>query len=145
MRKVILLLLALTVVGATGVCAQPVPSAYVPLNPCDFYSASVSGGATTYLLARGACNVPESANAIAFVAVVSARAKGELWLWEASLPRSATKPVMSFPSGAGSSTFAIVRLCYPQPECAGEDLALYSPVATTVTLRIVGYTAPLVE
>ena len=135
---------ALAFLCASSLAAQPVPSSYVPLNPCAFYDGTIPAGLTAYLLTRGACNVPISANAVAFVAeAVAPSSNGYLRVWESGLPLSSAKAILDFSAGAGTtSTFAFVRLCYPVLECSGVDLAVSPSIGLHVVLKIVGYTIP---
>jgi len=137
MKKILAVLVFLF---ASTVAAQPVPSTYTPLTPCVFFKGALPAGSTAFLLVRGSCNVPSSANAVAFVAVaIAPPANGFLRLWESSLPSA--EPILDYRGGPGNvSTFALVRLCYPIGECAGEDLAMQSSTSLVVVLKVVGYT-----
>ncbi len=140
----IIALSLLVCVSAAG--AQPVPSSYTPLNPCRIFDSradeQLEGDTTTFLHARGLCNVPESANAV-FVTVMATGGMfpGYLTIWggETARPAGIT---MTFNGASLNSSGAFVRLCYPAEECF-EDLAVYTCSTTDVVLDVVGYTEPL--
>ena len=146
---VVAALVVLTVLNAAAANAQPVASNYVPLNPCRLFNSQVSpgttlsAGSTTYILTRGSCNVPQSANAVALtLTATGASAAGSITVWESSLPLP-TPNSMSFRGNGTDSSFTIARLCYPLEECASDDLALrVTSAATHVILDVVGYFTP---
>jgi hypothetical protein len=137
---------ALAVLHAAAVHAQPTPSLYVAMNPCRLFNSQVSpgttlaSGSTTYILARGSCNIPQSATSIALtLTATGATAAGSITVWESSLPLP-TPNSMSFRGNGTDSSFTIARLCYPVEECAGEDLAIrVTSAASHVILDAVGY------
>ena len=139
----------LTVLNIGMAKAQPVPSSYIPMNPCRLFNSQVSpgttlsAGSTTYILARGSCNIPDSATALALtLTATGATAAGSITVWESSLPQP-TPNSMSFRGNGTDSSFTIARLCYPLYDCLGEDLAIkVTSSATHVILDVVGYFAP---
>jgi opacity protein-like surface antigen len=138
------------VLTTAAAAAQPTASTYVPFNPCRLFNSQVSpgttlsAGSTTYILARGSCNIPQSANAVALtLTATGATAAGSITVWESSLPLP-TPNSMSFRGNGTDSSFTIARLCYPVEECAGEDLAIrVTSAASHVILDVVGYFEPL--
>jgi hypothetical protein len=142
-RCVLAVLLVLCAVRAE---AQVAPSSYTPLAICAVFDAPLTAGSTAYFLARGTCNIPPTANAVALIAeAVCPSANGEARVWESSLPTPALSS-MNFRKAPGSdSSLLIVRLCYPLDECAGEDLAVQVTKATRIVLKAVGYFEPLVQ
>lgn len=143
MKKLIGFLLFLAAVAAS---AQVVPSAYVPLGGCAFYDSGTPliANSVVFLKARGSCNVPATANAVAVTIAATAPNRGCARLGESSLPIATTQPVLAWKGGAGSASGnPIVRLCYPAEECGGEDLALSPSVDTRIKITILGYFEPL--
>jgi hypothetical protein len=146
---VVAALAALAILNAADAHAQVVASNYVPLNPCRLFNSQVSpgttlsAGSTTYILARGSCNIPQNANAVALtLTATGATAAGSITVWESSLPLP-TPNSMSFRGNGTDSSFTIARLCYPVEECAAEDLAIrVTSAATHVILDVVGFFAP---
>lgn len=129
--------------------AQPVPSVLIPLAPCRLFDSRVSqggpgpiaGGTALHLTARGACNVPEEATAIAFtVAAISPSATGNLLVWEENLtkPNAAT---LNYGT-TNTSTGGLTRLCYPAIECTN-DLQIQPSQTTEIILDITGAYVPL--
>lgn len=122
--------------------AQVVPSLYTPLGICELFNAPIPGSTTAYVLSRGKCNIPPTANALALVAAVSeSKKRGELRVFESSLPLPSTSSMLY--QGGDSSTLLLVRLCYPLDECAGEDLAIHTTQPIRLQLSVVGYFTPL--
>jgi hypothetical protein len=130
---------------ASTAAAQVVPSSYTPLSNCSFFDSAIPGGSTAYLTARGHCNVPQAANAVAVVvAAIDPLAAGQAKLLESSLPVSTANPGLYWKAGTGATSgFLIVRLCYPAEECGGGDLALYVSASTRFVVQITGYFQPL--
>lgn len=139
----------LAVLNAAAMNAQPVASDYVPLNPCRLFNSQVSpgstlaSGSTTYILARGSCNVAANATAVALtLTATGATAAGSITVWESSLSLP-TPNSMSFRGNGTDSSFTIARLCYPVEECASDDLAIrVTSAATHVIIDVVGYFLP---
>jgi hypothetical protein len=138
----------LAVLSVATVNAQT-PSHYTPMNPCRLFNSQVSpgttlsSGSTTYILARGSCNIPQEADAVALtLTATGATAAGSITVWESSLPQP-TPNSMSFRGNGTDSSFTIARLCYPVLDCAGEDLAIkVTSAATHVILDVVGFFTP---
>jgi hypothetical protein len=139
----------LAVLNAAAANSQVVASDYVPLNPCRLFNSQVSpgttlsSGSTTYILARGSCNIPQSANAVALtLTATGASAAGSITVWESSLPLP-TPNSMSFRGNGTDSSFTIARLCYPVWDCAADDLAIrVTSAASHVIVDVVGYFTP---
>ena len=146
MKKLsVALLLALCATAAAQ--AQVVPSSYTPINPCTFFDSTggsqLSSGTTYYDLVRGSCNVPTSANAVAIIITASgASSAGDIVVWDAGTEPSPAS--MAFRGSGTDSSFLIVRLCYPEEECTGEDIAVKARTSSThVKLVVVGYFEPI--
>lgn len=140
--KKALLLIALCLASTPG-AAQVVPSAFVPHGAtCVLFADGVSPDRTTYFQARSLCNIPPEANALAVHVLVESRADGRLRLFDSGLAPETVKPLLAFRRGS-SSTFAIVRLCYPAEECSAVDFGLSVTAAARVTIVVAGYTAPM--
>lgn len=151
MKKTVFVAAAiLALLNVAAAQAQPVASNYIPLNPCRLFNSQVSpgttlsAGSTTFLVVRGVCNIPESANAVALtLTTTGATAAGSITVWEENLPLP-TPNSMSFRGNGTDSSFTIARLCYPVEECAGNDLQLrVTSAATHVILDAVGYFTPV--
>jgi hypothetical protein len=139
--KTLLALLAVAFSLPVVATAQPVPSAYVPLAPCLLADQGIAANTTAYLLVRGKCNVPTEANAVTFTVLASTRSGAGVAIFGSDLPWSGL-PTALFKGSL--STEATVRLCYPEAECRGEDLAVRAIDAPVrVVLLVVGYHLPL--
>lgn len=129
---------------AVAAQAQVVPSTYVPFSPCALVSENLTANTTSFIAVRGACNVPETANAVALLAVTTdPSAAGSLKVGDGGLPISSILPVLYWKSGTGStSSMVLVRLCYPYLECSGVDLVAQSTTNVSLVLRVIGYFEP---
>lgn len=135
-------LLVLFLVAAT-VQAQVAPSSFTPLAPCRLYDSvsAVSAGFTVFVDARGYCNVPSTANAIAAqVLLINPSGPGYALLYEDGIvrPLASTLAQSSGTEAAGTTA----RLCYPSIECA-HDLDLYTSTAGRLVVDVTGYFEPL--
>jgi hypothetical protein len=150
MKKTVVTAAILALLSVAAAHAQPVASNYTPLNPCRLFNSQVSpgttlaAGSTTFILARGSCNIPQNANAVALtLTATGATAAGSITVWEVNLAQP-TPNSMSFRGNGTDSSFTIARLCYPVEECAGEDLQIkVTSAATHVILDVVGYFTPV--
>ena len=136
----LLTLAALLAIFSAPALAQPVPAAYVPLAPCLLADATYPVG-TSYLLVRGHCNVPAEASAVVIGAVADSAGTAGVSLYgsEIAWPGFVTMTVPTM-----ESTSTTVRLCYPEPECRGEDLAVkVQSVPVHLQLSVLGYFIPL--
>lgn len=131
----------LALLCALAAQAQPTPSAYVPLAPCLLADSAFPAG-DTYLLVRGKCNVPAEANSVTLNVVAdSLRDFAGVAIQGSEIPWTG---VVTLIVKRTESTQTTVRLCYPEPECRGEDVlvkVLGQPVH--LQLAVVGYGVPL--
>lgn len=138
--------LALLLLASLPLAAQVVPSDYVPLGGnCTLYdsgsSTPLAAGTTTYIAVRGACNVPEEANAVAVqVFAFNPAASGELQLFDSGIVPSV--PFMAFQRRVETSGSGIVRLCYPALECSVVDLGLRASASGRYVVLVSGYFQP---
>ena len=146
--KRFLLPLIMLMLGPMTIEGQVVPSAYTPLNPCRIFDSTpgptLTAGTTYWDLARGSCNVPQTANAVALTLTASgASAAGTLKVWDSGSSEPAVSG-MAFRGDGTDSSFSIVRLCYPVEECSTEDIAIKVVTSNShVVLDVVGYFEPL--
>lgn len=128
---------------ATAALGQAAPSSYTPLaGNCVLYDNPTPAGTTVWLLARGQCNIPGDASAIAVAAFVSGHVlDGELAVFDSGVPNPASS--MSYAKKGPASSAVIVRLCFPVLECSGVDLGLKVTASARVVLRVQGYFQPL--
>ena len=137
MKKLfVILALALPVAAV----AQPVPSSYTPLAPCLLADDDFPVG-DAYLLVRGKCHVPAEANAVVLNVVADTRDVAGVAIQGSEIPWTG---LVTLTVKRMESTQTTVRLCYPEPECWGEDVlvkVLGRPVHLQVA--VVGYYIPL--
>lgn len=137
------LLAVLLLLFASAALGQVAPSTYTPLaGTCVLYDNPTPAGTTVYLLARGQCNIPPDASALAVAAFVSGQVlDGELAVFDSGVPNPA--PSMSYGKKCPASSAAIVRLCYPALECSAVDLGLKVTASARVVIRVQGYFQPV--
>jgi hypothetical protein len=141
-------------VSVAPLAAQQGASSVTVIQPCRLLdSRELPGGApllngfTYQIQARGACGIPETANAVLLtVAMTGATSAGHLTIWPSDLLQPAASTLNYNGYGAVSSA-AFARLCAPPLiECSGVDLSFrLSSAPSHVILDVVGYTELLPE
>lgn len=145
MKRILFGLGMLFLAGAA--LAQPVPSLFVPLQPCRMYDSRPIGrftaGSTHYFAVRETCNVPATASAVALTAVAfNPSANGHVKIFESNGAQPDASSFNFRGVSGGDSSYVTSLLCYPELECAGVDLAVYVYQETDIILDVVGYYVP---